>query len=207
MNPLAVIGYFVIAGTGLLFYVVLWAYAPTRPFMIGIHAFAGAIVVLLVVWAVIARRGRETEEPGANDPGTAEGAPEGTGGHSGSGTVDVVVEDSEPYPLSDRRGTPNFRVKVTATNNTGDEAVLDASNFAVVDGQGEAYFDLGWLGDLPDCLLADGSVSLERGESEWGWLYFEVHDPDRVAKLEYDPVDLTLDPISIPLRRSSAQRR
>lgn len=207
MNPLAAIGYLVFAGTGLLIYVALWAYGPTRPAMIGIHAFAGAAIVLIVVWGLVAGRGRETEAPGAADPGKAKGTPDGAGGHSDAGTVDVVVDESEPYPLSDRSGLPNFRVRVTATNNTLDGAELDASNFAVVDREGEAYFDLGWLADLPDRLLADACVSLERGASASGWLYFEVDDPDRVAKLEYDPVDLALDTISLPLRRSSSQRR
>lgn len=205
MNPLAAVGYLVFAGTGLLIYVALWAYGPTRPAMIGIHAFAGAAIVLIVVWGLVAGRRRGTEAPGGDDPGKAKGNPDGVGGHSDPGTVDVVVDESEPYPLSDRSGLPNFRVKVTATNNTGYEAVLDASNLAVVDLEGEAYFDIGWLADLRSYFLADGLVSLERGESRRGWLYFEVHDPARVARLEYDPVDLALDTMSLPLRRSSAR--
>ena len=199
MNPLAVIGYLVFAGIGLLIYAVLWAYPPTRPFMIGLHAFAGAVLVLFVAVAVVGARRRESEAPAADDSGERPDARGIDDNAPASMRVDVLVHESQPYPHPGRSMTPNYRVRVTAVNNTDGHAELDASNFSVVDGDGEAYFDLGWLADLPDHLLADDVVALQSGESAGGWLYFEVPDPGRVARFEYDPSNLSMDMVSTRL--------
>ena len=94
---------------------------------------------------------------------------------------------------------PNYRIRVAAVNNTDSNAELDASNFAVVDGDGEVYYDIGWVADLSGPFLADGVVTLRSGESSGGWLYFEVADPSRSLRFEYSPDDIDADLVSTPL--------
>ncbi len=204
MNPLAFIGYLVFAGTGLLIYVVLWAYDGTRPVMMALHVFAGALLVLLVVWPLLRRRREGANTPSAKGD-EREGTPGGSSVPSDLKGVEVVVEEWEPYPLSDRRDLPNFRVRITATNNTEHETTLETWHFAVVDRDGESYFELGWLADLPSRLLADGSTTLQSGKAAEGWLYFEVAGPSCSLHLEYAPDDLDVDEVSFPLKAKAGK--
>lgn len=199
MNFLAFVGYVVFAGIGLLIYALLWAYPPTRPFMIGIHAFAGAVLVLLVALAVIGARRRESEAPAADDSGQRRGAQRSAVDPPAPMRVDLLVHESEPYPHPGGGMAPNYRIRITAVNNTDSSAELDASNFAVVDGDGEVYYDIGWVADLSGPFLADGVVTLRSGESSGGWLYFEVADPSRSLRFEYSPDDIDADLVSTPL--------
>jgi len=204
MNPLAFIGYLVFAGAGLLIYVGLWAWDETRNAMIFLHILAGGALVFIVVWNQLTGQRGDAKTPSAKED-KRERTPRSSSVPSDLKKVDVVVEEWEPYPLSDRRGTPNFRVRVTATNTGTRPVELDIINFAIVDDEGEAHF-IGFWDRLPDLLLEDDVLTLQRGDAAEGWLYFAVPDLSRSLHLEYSPYDVDADIVTFPLEDKPRKR-